>query len=58
LLAYINGNAELHVLCLSHAHLSLSSVNICGHRILLDKSGEDPGNSQIAIEVVKFGAWF
>jgi hypothetical protein len=35
---------------------SLSSVNICGHRTLLD--GEDPGNGQIAIEVVKFEPGF
>jgi hypothetical protein len=58
LLAYINiCNANMHwrigfafclstLLCLLRAHRSLSSVNICGHRILLDKSGEDPGNGQ------------
>jgi hypothetical protein len=34
------------LLCLSRAHQSMSSVNICGHRIMQDKSGEDPGNGQ------------
>jgi hypothetical protein len=54
-------NCTSTLLCLFHAHRSLQSVNICEHRILLDKSGEDPGNGQIAIdmiEVVMFGAWF
>jgi hypothetical protein len=39
-------NCTSTLLCLSCAHWSLSSVNICGHRILLDKSGEDRGNGQ------------
>jgi hypothetical protein len=55
LLAYSNACAaallfasELHVdsaVFIKHA-LEPVVVNICGHRILQDKSGEDPGNGQ------------
>jgi hypothetical protein len=52
--SFLPANCTSTLLCSSRAHRSPSSVNIGGHRILLFKSGEDPGNGQIAIEVVKF----
>jgi hypothetical protein len=56
---FLPANCTSTLLCLSRVHQSLSSVNICWHRILLYKSGEDPASwewPEIAIEVVKFGS--